>query len=92
MKIFLDGKRYVQIPVAKRTKRFSFKNIFIKINFLFQKIKIELLSSAQNERLCDFLHTRFESHLRLVSAIWGDPSARNHLAPYTCKSLCKIGG
>ena len=38
-----------------------------------QKIKNELLSSAQNERLCDFLHTRFESHLRLVSAIWGDP-------------------
>ncbi len=24
--IFLNGKRYVQIPVAKRTQRFSFKN------------------------------------------------------------------
>ena len=31
------------------------------------------LTFAQIELLCDFLHNRFGSHLRLVSAIWGDP-------------------
>ena len=49
------------------------KIFFLKYFYFFKKTKIELLSSEQNERLCNFLNTRFESHLRLVSAIWGDP-------------------
>ena len=44
---------------------------------------MELLSSEQNECLCNFLNTRFESHLRLVSAIWGDPRTRYSMAPYS---------
>ena len=81
-RVSLNEKRYVQIPVAKRTKCFQSK-IFSKFIFhFFKKTKIELLSSAQNERLCDFLHTRFGSHLRLVSAIWGDPPERYSVAPY----------
>ena len=55
---------------------------FLKIFLFFQKTKIELLSSEQNERLCNFLNTRLESRLRLVSAVWGDPRARNSMAPY----------
>ena len=39
---------------------------------------------AQNERLCDFLHTRFGSHLRLVSAIWGTPLHDIRWHPIPC--------
>ena len=69
MKLILNGKRYVQIPVAKRMKCF-FKNKYI-------------LSSEQNERLFNFLNTRFVSDLRLVCAICGDPRSRYNVAPYT---------
>ena len=41
-----------------------------KYFYFFKKTKVD----EQNERLCNFLNTRFESHLRLVSAIGGgDP-------------------
>ena len=61
---------------------FGQKIFSLKYFLFFKKTKIELLSSEQNERLCNFLNTRLESRLRLVSAILGDPRARNSMAPY----------
>ena len=62
---------------------FSVQKYFLKIYLFFKKTKIELLTFAQIELLCDFLHNRFGSHLRLVSVILGDPRITYSMAPYT---------
>ena len=57
----------------KTNEMFLVKNIFVKYFYFSKKTKIELLSSEQNERLFNFLNTRFESHYDWYLWFGGDP-------------------
>ena len=71
--LFLKETSFIILSTFCASLLFFNSKIFRKLFLFFKKRKTELLSSAQNERLCDFLHTRFGSHLRLVSVFGGPP-------------------